>query len=181
MTWFDALIIGIIAVSTYWSFKQGLILEIAFFAGTILGLLVAFVLYPHLSPFFSSILDSETMGSTVSFLFVFALSGLLVTMAGMFIQKFVEGLALKGLDRFLGGVVGFLKAVVGVSVMVVILTGLQGDHPPDYLNDSLLAGPVVTTTTGAMKTVPPVFETFMDDYGRPSLEWLKEVRSKEDS
>lgn len=180
MTWFDGLIIGIIAISTYWSFKQGFLLEIAFFLGTILGLLLAFLIYPYLTPFFASVLNSHAMGATVSFLFVFALTGILITIGGMFGQTFLGNIALKGLDRFLGGVIGFIKACVGVSVMVVVLAGLQNEHPPNYLNDSLLAKPIVNVTTTTMKKAPPVFETFMTDYGQPSLEWLKEVQANAD-
>jgi uncharacterized membrane protein required for colicin V production len=175
MSWFDAVIIGIVGFSTYWSFKQGFILEVSFFVGTIVGLLLAFVGYPYSEPFFTSILGSSTMGATVSFLFVFALGGIMVTIAGMFVQKFVDGLALRGLDRLLGGVIGFVKAVIGVCVMVVILTGIQENNPPAYLNNSLLAKPLVRVTTQGMEQVPPVFETFMEDYGEPSLEWLDSV------
>lgn len=173
MTWFDGVIIGIIAFSTYWSYSQGFILEVAFFVGTIVGLLLAFVGYPFLAPFFSSILGGETMGATVAFLFVFAIGGMLITILGMFLQKFIDGLALRGLDRLLGGVIGFVKAVIGVSVMVVILTGIQSDNPPAYLRNSMLAEPVVNVTTRGMEQVPQVFETFMNDYGKPSLKWLK--------
>jgi len=172
----DVVLIGVILVSTYWSYSQGIILEITFFVGTIAGLLFAFLFYPALTPFFTSILGGSFLPATISFCLIFAVTGLLITILGLFVQKFVDFLQLRALDRLLGGIVGFLKSVIAVSVFVVMVSAMYPENPPDYLKNSQLAGPVVQTTAAGMESIPSIFSNFLEDYGKPALESLERLR-----
>lgn len=176
MGWFDVVLIGIILVSTYWSYSQGIVLEITFFVGTIAGLLFAFLFYPQFTPFFASILGGSFLPATVSFCLVFLVTGILITILGLFAQKFIDILQLRALDRLLGAIAGFLKSVIAVSVFVVMVSAMYPENPPRYLENSQLAGPVVQMTAGTMESIPSIFSNFLEDYGKPALESLERLR-----
>ena len=176
MGWFDAIIIGIILFSTYWSYSLGIILEITFFVGTIAGLLFAFLFYPQLIPFFTSIFGGRFISATISFILIFVVTGIGISILGLFVRKFIDILHLRALDRMLGAIAGVLKSVIAVSVFVVMISAIYPENPPSYLENSQLAGPIVQITAGTMESIPSVFSNFLEDYGNPALESLEHLR-----
>jgi len=78
-------------------------------------------------------------------------------------------------------VVGFVKAIVGVCILIVMITGIQYKNPPPYLKKSLFTKPLIRVTTRTMEKAPVIFRSFMNDYGNPALGWLRDVRPEADS
>ncbi|MFB6356809.1 MAG: CvpA family protein [bacterium] len=177
MNWLDGVILAIIAVSTYWSYRLGFLLEVAMFLGVLIGLLSAFLGYPYVTPFFEGIFESHHYGATVSFIALFLIVGGVISITGVVAQKFIEAIKLGGLDRFLGALLGFTKAVIGLSVALVIVAGLQTRYPDPYIRDSALARPVVKSSTFVMEQVPSLFQEFVDDYGKHATKWMKRLET----
>ncbi|MGM0381859.1 MAG: CvpA family protein [bacterium] len=173
MNWLDILIAVILFFSTFWSFRQGFILELFYFLALVGGLFFSFLFYPYLSPFLESLLGGADIGATVAFFFSFVLFGGGLVLLGLFIHKFIYLIRLGFLDRLLGALFGFLKAGLGIAVVLVMIVAIEGKPAPDYLDDSYFARPIVYISTGTMNKIPLVFDEFKEDYGKRAEEWLR--------
>lgn len=174
MNWVDFVILGIIGASFAWSFRHGLIMELVYFLSIALGLLLAFILYPFITPLLVGIFESYDYASTVAFGSVFLMGAGVVAISGILFHKFIHFINLGVFDRILGGVFGFVKAVLLVSVVLVMITALYGKERPEYLAESSLSQPIIEKTNYAMKTIPPLFNQFIQDYGEDALKWIRE-------
>ncbi len=172
MTWFDFLLVGLVLMSTTFSYRQGFVMEVTYFVSFLGGLIGSLVVYPLVSPFFRSISGGEYFGSTGAFILVFLFFAGVIALVGVLCQKFLRFLKLGGIDRLAGALVGFLKAVLGIAVFVVVLTGIYGPRQPRYVENSLLCRPLVRGTTTVMERVPSLFKSFMSDYGKRAQEWI---------
>ncbi len=172
MNWLDVLIGAIVLVSSFWSLRRGFILELFYFLALVGGLIMSFLTYPWISPFLKSLLGGTDIGATTAFFLTFILFGGSLVLLGLFLHKFVHLIKLGFFDRLLGAAFGFMKAVVGIAVVLVILVAVEGEPTPGYLENSYLAQPVVAVSTGVMKRVPLVFDEFREDYGQRAEEWL---------
>jgi len=180
MNWVDLLIVGALIAGFSWSFRRGFIMEVVYFAAFMFGLLTAFLFYPYLLPLLEG-MASATVRTTIAFAVVFVLGAMLVAALGMLLHNFIEQVNLGSFDRLLGGVFGLVKVAVIISVLVVMVTGLEAGgeqaaedvNAPGYIRDSMFCLPLVDTTTGAMESIPPVFESFMTHYGRPAVRMLR--------
>lgn len=179
MNWLDLLIIAALVAGFGWSFRRGFIMEVVYFMAFMFGLLVAFLLYPYLLPLLEG-MATPAVRTTVSFGVVFVLGALLVAALGMLLHNFIHEINLGSLDRLLGGIFGLVKVAVLISVLVVMVTGLEagGDQKaenvdaPPYIRNSALCVRLVNTTTSAMERIPPIFESFMTHYGRPAANMI---------
>lgn len=172
MTWFDFLLLGLVLLSTFFSYRQGFVMEVTYFVSFLGGLIGSLLVYPWVSPFFTAVSGGEYFGSTGAFILVFLFIAGGIALVGVLCQKFLQFLRLGGIDRLAGAVVGFLKAVLGIAVFVVVLTGIYGPRQPGFLENSLLCRPLVRGSTTVMERVPTLFENFMSDYGNRAKEWI---------
>lgn len=179
MNWVDFLILGLIGASFVWSFRQGLIMELVYFLSVTLGLLMAFLFYPFLTPLLEGIFESHSYAATVSFGSIFLIVLGVVAVVGVIFHKFIYFINLGVFDRILGGIFGIFKAVILISVLLVMITGLYGEDLPDYLSESRFGEPIIQTTNQTMKTIPPLFDQFIEDYGEDALKWIRKKPEEE--
>jgi len=180
MSWLDILLAAIILISTFWSFRRGFILELFYFLALVGGLFMAFLFYPWISPYLKTLLGGTDIGATVAFFLSFLMFGGALILLGLFLHNFVHLIRLGFVDRLLGAFFGFMKAVVGIAVVLVIVVAVEGQPTPDYLENSYLARPVVAVSMGVMNRVPLVFDGFKQDYGGRAEEWLQSLEYFED-
>lgn len=178
MNWIDFLILGLLLGGFLWSFRHGFIMEVIYFVAAFVGLLGAFLLYPMLESTARMIVDSQAGASSVSFGFIFLVLAGLVTLLGTLFHKFLYMIHLGIFDRLLGGVFGMVKVAMVVSVCLVMFIGVKGEETPEYIEKSMIAEPVVTTTTTVLNGLPSILSNFHQDYGENAVNWLRQKRDQ---
>jgi len=134
----DILALLILAVSVVTAVAKGLVLELFSLASVLLGLFLAVFFYPDLAGLLLAM--GLSVGLLADFLaFVLIFVGTLVAGAilSASIDKVLKHLHLKWIDRFLGGVFGFLRGYLINAVIFLALTAFQIKQ--DLLVDSKLA------------------------------------------
>lgn len=176
MNWLDFVILATLVAGFFWSFRHGFIMEVVYFVAALGGLLGAFLFYPFLEPLMGLVIQNDQGAAGLAFALLFVFLVGIISIIGMLLHKFIHAVHLGMFDRVLGGLFGTVKAAVLVSVVLVMLVGMQGEDQPAYLKNSLICKPLVETTTSVFQTVPPVFRTFHEDYGQRAIRWLKKTR-----
>ena len=179
MNWLDGVIIFALALSAFWSFRQGFILELFYFLAVVIGIFAASVFYQLSAPFFQLFIRGEDMVNIFSFAAVFILTATVLYLAGLFTHKFIHFIKLGFFDRMLGAFVGLFRALMTVVIVLVILVATAGQPVPAYLENSLFCRPLVSASKSTMDSVPLVFNNVKDDYGEQLEEWLASVRGEQ--
>ena len=144
MNWLDLVLAIPLLWFTYKGFRHGLIIELASLAALILGIYVAL----HFSFYTEGYLrDNFTITDKylhiISFAITFLIVAIVVYLVGKIIHKLVTIVALGFLNRLAGGVFGFLKAALVLSVILYFLNGFDpGLLKADVKERSLLYEPV---------------------------------------
>ncbi len=178
MTWIDFVFLGAVGLSTFWSFRQGFIMEVFYTLSVLLGLFCAFLFYPYFTPLLTGLLGGDDLGTTVAFGTVFLFSAILLVLLGLLCHNFVHFVKLGFFDRIAGGLLGFFRAVVAVAVVIVIVVAVSGKNKPKYIENSYFCQPVVEATNWTMNRVPYLFDRFKKDYGQRTKKWLKRLREE---
>lgn len=120
MTVFDYVVASIFVVSVVLSILRGFVRETLSIAGWV----IAFIAASAYSSFFEQFLPAEVTGETLRFSVAFVLtflSVLLITaLAIMLLTALIKGIGLGFIDRLLGSIFGFLRALIIVTVIVLI-------------------------------------------------------------
>ncbi len=176
MNWLDYLIIAVLLVSTFWSFRRGFILELFGFLALVLGVLIAVIFYPLAGPLFGFFLTDPELINIFSFTSVFVLSAVALYLTGLFLHKFIHFIKLGFIDRTLGAFMGFLRGLVIVVVILVSVVATSGSNPPVYLRRSTISRTLVSFSKNTMDKIPLVFNNVKQDYGPRLEEWVERVK-----
>jgi membrane protein required for colicin V production len=138
LNYLDILALLILLVSVVTAVAKGLMLELLSLASVVVGLLLAVMFYPDLAEWLGFLglsvdLAAEFLGFVVIFVGTLAVG----TVAGVFVNKILKQLHLKLIDRFLGGIFGFLRGYLINAVIFLALTAFQMKQ--ELLADSKLA------------------------------------------
>ena len=166
MNLLDVIIICILGYSLVRGIFRGLIKELASIVGVIAGLYAARMFYPQISGLMSKWITNVAYREIVGFLIIFCAVLVIVGILGVVI-KYVMKIASAGwLDRLLGSIFATVKAVLIVSILLIVLTTFLPKRAA-VVKDSLLAphvmmisGEIVNLIPGEMKQ--RFFEKFAD-------------------
>ncbi len=117
----DFVILGVLAIFIYKSYRKGFTGEIFSLMAILLALFVAFKLYTPLSVYLLGISESKTISEVISFAILFIAVNFAVNRLGEWLQYLLDRLYLNWLNSLLGGVVGFTKGFLLVGVILFIL------------------------------------------------------------
>ena len=150
MTAFDYVVSGIFLVSIVLSIIRGFVRE----ALSVAGWVVAFIVAGAYASFFEKFLPVEITGETlrISIAFVLAfLSVLLITaLATMSLSVLIKGIGLGFIDRLLGSVFGFIRALV-IVMLLVLIAGLTTIPNQVFWQQAALSRPLEAI---AMQVLP---------------------------
>lgn len=165
MNWIDLIILIPIIWLGWRGFRKGLIIEIF----TLLALLVGLYIGINFSDFAADILRTK-VGFTsdyvpvIAFTITFLCVGAIVYFAGVMIEKAVNLVAMKMVNKVLGMVLGIIKALFFISVIIVIIEAYDKQSPffsEKYKKESLLYRPIKQIS---LTTIPALrySDLFMD-------------------
>lgn len=141
MTVFDYVVSGIFLVSIVLSIMRGFVRE----ALSVAGWVVAFIVASAYASFFEQFLPAEITGETlrISIAFVLAfLSVLLITaLATMLLSVLIKGIGLGFIDRLLGSIFGFSRALI-IVMLLVLIAGLTTIPNQVFWQQAVLSRPL---------------------------------------
>jgi membrane protein required for colicin V production len=122
MNFLDIIFILIIVLFAIQGFRKGLIYEMASLAGLILGIYAAFQFASSIEVYLIEYLRIPERYSTIAaFILVFIGVVLLLHLIGKIIEKIVDLVALGILNKLAGAVFGVLKALVLLSLTLLLI------------------------------------------------------------
>jgi membrane protein required for colicin V production len=148
----DWLILLVVVLNVAGAIAEGFVYELFSFAAVIAGYLVAAWEYPRVAAFYLHYVSSAWAADIAGFLTIFFVVVLLGGVAGKIGRSFVEGIGLRWIDRFLGGLFGFLKGVVVCTVIVMALAAFN--PTTSWVRDSRIA-PFMLVTGRALIWAAP--------------------------
>ena len=151
MNLFDMLAIVIFAFCVIRGVFRGLIKELSSIVGVLAGFYAAYSYYMIIAKPLSQWLAKPAYANILSFLIIFCLVFLAVSIIGIVI-KYLMNIAFMGwVDRICGAAFGAIKGLLIVSVLLIVFTAFLSSGTP-FIKDSMLA-PHLTVVSEKMAKV----------------------------
>jgi membrane protein required for colicin V production len=160
MTWFDLLIVAVLAVSVISAFLRGFLLEVFALAGLFFGLVAAAKEYKPVAlwleswtgPWGNGSAAGEDVASLVAFLVIALGIMLLATLVGRLLRSTASQIGLGIIDRMLGAALGFVKGCAVITLAVMAITAFLPQS--GCLRGSRLAPYFLEAANQASKATP---------------------------
>lgn len=117
----DFIVLGIIIISIIISLMRGFIKEALSLAGWLVALWVAMSFSSGMAELFGNSISDPTLRLLAAFVSLFILSLIVAAIINFFAAQFVQRAGLSGVDRTIGGVFGFLRGILLVTIVVMLL------------------------------------------------------------
>jgi membrane protein required for colicin V production len=118
----DWVILLVIVISIIQAAGEGFFHEAFGIAGLVIGYLVAAWQYHRLASFFIPHVKAEWLADIAGFLIIFIAIMFLAGIAGRITRWVAKEAGLSFFDRFLGGILGFLRGCLVVAIILVSMT-----------------------------------------------------------
>jgi membrane protein required for colicin V production len=142
MNYIDIILGGLLVISVVMGWRQGLVRQVFGILALLLGVFCAYKFSDftahHLSKWFAM---NEAVTNMVAFAVTFVVVLFLVILVGRLADKFIKMVALGFVNRLLGAVLCALKAVLIISICLIILQSFEL-LPGDKIRDSYLYHPL---------------------------------------
>lgn len=115
----DWVILLVILISVIQAAGEGFFHEAFGIAGLVVGYLVAAWQYPRLANWFTPHVKAEWLADIASFLIIFIGIMLVAGIAGRITRWLAREAGLNFFDRFLGGILGFLRGCLMIAIVLV--------------------------------------------------------------
>ena len=117
----DLIILGIIFLSVIISLMRGFVKEALSLAGWLLSLWVAMTFSSGMAELFGNSIKDPTLRLLAAFVSLFVLSLIVGSVINFLATQFIQKVGLTGVDRTIGGVFGFLRGILLVTIIVMLL------------------------------------------------------------
>lgn len=140
----DIVLLILFAWFAYQGFKKGFIIELASLVALILGIYAAIYFSNHAEYFLRNSLNMDNDYIPVtSFVITFIVVVIIIYALGRILEKLINLVALGFLNKLAGGIFGILKAVVFISIVMLIFNHYNINFiSAEKRNDSLFYEPV---------------------------------------
>lgn len=125
MTIIDVVILVLIGISFLIGLVRGFVRETLSLITWAVALWAAFTFADRFTQHFEQFLNDPTLRLIASFVIVFIVTLVLLSLVGYLVSSVFESTGLTGIDRSLGGVFGILRGTIIVAVLI-ILGGFTG-------------------------------------------------------
>jgi len=120
----DIVIALILAFFAFNGLRHGFIHEIARIISLVGGFICASKFNGEVQPFLAPYISNETLIVTASYLIVFTIVVIVISLIAQVVQKFFELIILGWLNRLLGFLLGVIKGFLIVSLMIFIIQAI---------------------------------------------------------
>ena len=117
----DLIVLSIIIISVVISLMRGFVKEALSLAGWLVSLWVAMTFSSGMAELFGSSIKDPTLRLLAAFISLFILSLFVSAIINFFATQFIQRAGLTGVDRTIGGVFGFLRGILLVTIVVMLL------------------------------------------------------------
>ena len=163
MNFIDFIIILVIVLFAIQGFRKGLIYEIASLTGLILGIYASFHFSGYIEGYLMEYINiPEKYSAVTAFILIFIVVILLVHLIGKIIEQVVNIIALGLLNKLTGSVFGILKAIIILSLSMLIINHFDNElFSKEKKEKSLLYKKI--------EIVAPLLWEGFEKYGRDKL------------
>jgi membrane protein required for colicin V production len=147
MNFIDLFIVAVLIWFGYKGFRKGLIFELVSIIALALGVYGGLKFSDKTAEYLTKYVDSEYL-NVASFTVTFLVILLLVFAAGKVIEKIINLVALKLINKLLGAFFGILKMALILGVLITIVESYDsklGFLPKDIKEESMLYNPLLNT------------------------------------
>jgi membrane protein required for colicin V production len=150
MTWVDLAVLGFVAISGLLAFVRGFVRELLGLGAWVGAVAAAIIALPTMRGFVRNWFSSPDWVEPVSFMIVFLVSLIILTVIASTIGRVVRQSALGGVDRTLGLVFGLAR---GAAVVIVAYILAQMAFPIERWPNVVLQARTLTPTYDAARWV----------------------------
>lgn len=118
----DLIIVIVLLVSVFQAATSGFFQEAFSIAGLVFGYLIAAWQYRRLADHFATHVSSRWFVEIAAFLAIFLGVMVIAGVLGRIVRWIVKEAGLSGVDRFLGGLLGFVRGCLTVAIVLVSMT-----------------------------------------------------------
>ncbi len=164
MNWISIVIVAVLALLTWRSYRAGFIRELVSLAAVILAIPVAGVLYDDMYPKVHPIVDNVAMANLISFVSIFA--GVIIAgqVASALLKQVAEALNLGGVDHMAGAAFGFLKGVLVCQALLIALVAFPSPDFREEIDASPVAKRLLDGTPFVLAILPDSFKDEVDAF-----------------
>ncbi len=138
MTIFDYLVLFIVACSIIIGVMRGLVKEVFSLVGWVVALVVANMFVEPMAGWLPQAIPGVPIRLIIAFIVLFIAVRLLIGLLSMTVASVVKASGLSSVDRGLGALFGLLRALIIVTV-VVLLCGLTAIPRQPFWRDAMLS------------------------------------------
>ncbi|MDR0891794.1 MAG: CvpA family protein [Mediterranea sp.] len=129
MTAIDIIILVLVGLGAVRGLMRGFIRQLSSILGLIVGLLAARALYAGLAEkLCPTVTDSMTVAQVIAFLLIWLAVPLLFALVASLLTKAMEVMALGGVNRLLGALLGAAKYLLMVSLLLCVIEFVDSDN-----------------------------------------------------
>ncbi len=147
----DVVIIIILGYGLIRGIFRGMVKEISSIIGVFAGFFAAYSYYPMVAEIMEDWITNVPFLNILSFMLIFCMVFFFISILGVIIKYFLHIVSLGWMDRILGASLGFGKALLIVSIILVALTAFLPKGAP-IIKTSLLS-PHITVISEKMAQV----------------------------
>ncbi len=134
MTLFDIFTLCVIGLSVALSVMRGVVAEVISLFTWIASIIAAKVLAQPIGETFLTSIQPPALAAVAGFILTFAAVWLLMLLLRTVLTSGVEALGLGGVNRFLGGIFGFLRGCVVMTLVVLVCSFTDMPQSQDWKN-----------------------------------------------
>lgn len=131
MNTLDIILLAAIGLGTLLGLKSGLVKQLSFGAGIVIGLLQATIFYPKVADWLCKQTDWDKLICTIlGFIAIFVATTILINLAGFILRWLLKAILLGWLDRTLGAA---FSAIIAISIVVLGVNVSEGLIPDNSI------------------------------------------------
>jgi membrane protein required for colicin V production len=154
LNWLDWVLIAVLTASAASGFAGGFVKIIVGSAALVIGFVGASWFYGVAASWVAPFVDSRPVAAILGFLLILVAALLLGGIIGALLARMMKIAGLSWADRFLGGVVGFLRGGLFLAVIALLLLTFAPRRLPAAVNQSRIA-PYILATADLIAEITP--------------------------
>jgi membrane protein required for colicin V production len=156
LTFLDWLMLAVLAFSAIRAFLRGMVRELFWLGGSILGLALACAYYPLPAKLLQHIVTSPPLADLISFLLILFGVMILAGLLGRAMRSAVRFAGLGLLDSLAGGLFGLMRGLLLVTAgMMAVAAFLPGSNRSEKNISSSVLAPYFLSAAHAVSSVVP--------------------------